>query len=181
MKMNAEEITALAEEAGFFESGWLEIGALAYEQEIRTLCEGNMCRCYNTTWACPPAVGTLDECRERVNRYAHMLLFSNKYPLKSSFDLKGMMAAMKEFKDLTDRFHALLLPRLEDFMLLGNESCGRCAKCTWPNEPCRFPDRLHHSIEGYGFNVTKLAKKAGLRYNNGPNTVTYFGALLYND
>jgi hypothetical protein len=40
---------------------------------------------------------------------------------------------------------------------------------------------LHHSIEGYGILVSELAKKAGVNYNNGENTITYFGSLLFND
>ena len=61
------------------------------------------------------------------------------------------------------------------------EGCEKCKKCTYPDAPCRFPERLHHSLEGYGFNVSKLAAKAGLHYIGGPNTITYFGAVLYNE
>ena len=37
---------------------------------------------------------------------------------------------------------------------------------------------VHHSIEGYGFQIYELAKAAGIKYNNGENTVTFFGGLL---
>jgi len=35
------------------------------------------------------------------------------------------------------------------------------------------------SLEGYGFIVSELAESAGIRYHNGANTVTYFGALCF--
>ena len=35
-------------------------------EEIRHICEGNLCRNYGKTWACPPAVGTLEACRENA-------------------------------------------------------------------------------------------------------------------
>lgn len=38
---------------------------------------------------------------------------------------------------------------------------------------------LHHSIEGYGFNIYELVKAAGMKYNNGENTV--FDKLVSND
>ena len=57
--------------------------------------------------------------------------------------------------------------------------CGRCASCTYPDAPCRFPEELYHSLEGYGFNVSELAGQAGIRYMNGPSTVTFLGAVLY--
>lgn len=40
---------------------------------------------------------------------------------------------------------------------------------------------MAHSIEGYGLSVPQLAEAAGMRYSNGPNTVTFFGAILYRE
>lgn len=172
-------IETIAQKVGFFEYGYVEIEKLQFYPEVRKICEGNSCRNYGASWACPPAVGTLDECRERVNRYDKMLLFSQVYTLEDSFDLEGMAAGLRDFKDLTDRFHQKIGDSLSDFLLLSNEGCGRCAQCTYPEEPCRFPELLHHSLEGYGFHVGELARAAGIRYNNGSNRVTFFGALLF--
>ena len=96
-------------------------------------------------------IKTIAECKARVNQYDKMLLFSQAYKMEDSFDFERMV-----------------------------ERCGRCSKCTYPDAPCRFLQFLHHSLEGYGFIVNELAKEAGIRYNNGSNTVTYFGALLFN-
>jgi hypothetical protein len=35
------------------------------------------------------------------------------------------------------------------------------------------------SLEAYGVNVSALASAAGMKYINGQNTVTYFGAVLF--
>jgi hypothetical protein len=35
-------------------------------------------------------------------------------------------------------------------------------------------------LEGCGIFVSKLAAQAGVNYINGANTVTYFGAVMYN-
>ena len=55
--------------------------------------------------------------------------------------------------------------------------CEVCAKRT--GEPCRHPDLMTTSLETYGVNVSKLAPAAGMKYINGQNTVTYFGAVLF--
>lgn len=166
--------------AGIFtETGYVEIDSLKYHPEIRAICEGNSCRSYGTCWACPPGVGTLEECEERVRQYDHFLLLSKKYTLKNSFDLEGMRFGMMDFKEAVDVFEEEIRGILPNYRLLSNEGCGRCKKCTYPEAPCRFPDKLHGSLEGYGFIVTELAKAANMRYNNGPNSVTFFGALLY--
>ena len=149
-------------------------------EEVRKTCE-NGCRGYGKSWACPPAVGTVDECRERAQSYDKMLVFSGKYELNDSFDFQGMSAAMKSFKTIARRLDDGVKPLLDEYLMLSNEGCGVCIDCTYPDEPCRFPDRLHHAIEGYGILVGDLVKMAGINYNNGKNTVTFFGALLYNE
>ncbi|MBE6032659.1 MAG: hypothetical protein E7224_05645 [Clostridiales bacterium] len=53
-------------------------------------------------------------------------------------------------------------------------------KNTVPDAPCRFPEELSPSVEGYGIFVTPLAKKAGIPYYGGPDTVTYFGLACFN-
>jgi len=36
---------------------------LMFSERVRYICETE-CPMYNTTWACPPAVGTVEECRQ---------------------------------------------------------------------------------------------------------------------
>ena len=64
----------------------------------------------------------------------------------------------------------------EKFLLLNNEGCTRCDECTYPDAPCRFPEKLYPSIEGYGFLVSALAKQAGIPYIGKPTELRYFGA-----
>ena len=59
----------------------------------------------------------------------------------------------------------------------GCRVCKVCAKKT--NEPCRFPELAMRSLEAYGIHVSKLAEAAGMKYINGSDTVTYFGAVLF--
>ncbi len=107
------------------------------------------------------------------------MLFSGKYDLEDSFDFEGMTAAMKDFKFLVNRLHGEIENIHTDYMVLSNEGCINCESCTYPDAPCRHPDRAHGAIEGYGIWVSELAKQAGINYINGKDTVTYFGALLY--
>lgn len=172
-------IEKIAAETGFSEFGYVKVETLHFNQEIRTICEENTCRNYASSWACPPAVGTLDACRERVQQYDKMLLFSKAYQLEDAFDFEGMVSGLQDFKQVVDRFHQSLQTCLPAFLLLSNEGCKRCPVCTYPDAPCRFPQLLHHSLEGYGFIVSELAKEAGIRYHNGADTVTFFGALFF--
>jgi predicted metal-binding protein len=110
-----------------------------------------------------------------------MIVFSGKYDIDSSFDFEGMMSALKAFKTIVNALDDDLRLKISGYLLPGNEGCGACKDCAYSDNPCRFPDKMRHSIEGYGVYVTKLAQQAGITYNNGENTITYFGALLYNE
>ena len=71
----------------------------------------------------------------------------------------------------------LALPRVLHLGVGGCRMCEVCAKRT--GEPCRHPDLAVASLETYGVNVSKLAPAAGMKYINGKDTVTYFGAVLF--
>ena len=167
-------------ETGAHEFGFAEPSGIEYLQMIRDICAENSCRQYGKTWACPPAVGTIEECRDRCLKYDTMLVFTGLYFLNGSFDFEGMKNGMHDFKGIADRVDEALAPYLDDYLVLSNESCDRCKTCTYPDAPCRFPEKLHHSIEGYGILVSDLAKQSGVKYNNGAGTVTFFGAVLFN-
>lgn len=152
---------------------------IVFGQEIRDICAGNGCGGYGKTWACPPYHGTVEECRERCLAFERALVFQAVYPLEDSFDYEGMIEAGREFKAVCRSVQALARASLTRFLILGNEGCGKCAKCTCPDSPCRFPEDLIPAVEGYGIYVNKLAESAGIKYINGANTVTYFGMLLY--
>lgn len=165
--------------AGVSQCGAIAPADLEFCEDIRKLCEGNVCRLYAKTWACPPAVGTVEECKARCLKYTKGLVFNAVYCLEDSFDYEGMAAGHREFKKLCDRVYALFKGNDSEFLLLSNEGCARCKTCTHPDAPCRMPQLLFPALEGYGINVMKLAGKAGMGYHNGENTVTYFGMVLY--
>ena len=66
-----------------------------------------------------------------------------------------------DFKDTVDRLADRIKPNFQEALILSNEGCGRCKTCIYPDAPCRFPDKLYPSIEGFGFIVSELAKLPG--------------------
>ena len=166
-------------ETGFQEAGVIPVERLTFHEEVRKICEENRCRSYGRTWACPPAAGSLEECRNRVMQYRYLHLFSKVCKVDDSFDFDSMLNGMKDFKSTARTLDRKLRGTMSNMLILSNESCDRCKECTYPYEPCRFPEDLHHAIEGYGFYVNELAEMAGIKYMNGPGTVTFFGAVLY--
>ena len=90
-----------------------------------------------------------------------------------------MVEGQKSAKHVLQKITENLRADGEKFMVLGCEGCGLCEKCTYPDAPCRFPEKAVPSVEACGINVVELAKKSGINYNNGSNTVTYFCVILF--
>ena len=63
-------------ESGVFQYGFVDTCKIRFTQEVRKMCEVNTCRQYGKTWACPPAIGTVEECQARVQQFDKMLVFS---------------------------------------------------------------------------------------------------------
>jgi predicted metal-binding protein len=163
------------------EGGEIATAELCFSSALVAACETNVCGHYNRSWTCPPVVGTLEEQREKILAYTKAFVFTTKHILEDSFDYEGMTKGRERHTGLT----LLLREKLGTFPVYGAGSCPWCsfldpgASCSFPS-PCPFPEKKLSSIEAAGINVTELSKTAGLRYNNGPNTVTYFSFVLYN-
>ena len=121
----------LLDQAGVFQSGLVDTAGMRFEQAVRDMCAVNTCQKYNTSWACPPAVGTVEECRARIQQYEKFLLFSVKYDLEDSFDYEGMMAGASAFKETCRALDNKLRPLLGNYLMLSNEGCGLCKECTY--------------------------------------------------
>lgn len=173
-----EKLKEYLRSLGFNDCGAVNTAEVKFRQDIRGMCEVNTCRQYGKTWACPPAIGTVEECRDRVQKYEKMLVINGLYRLEDSFDYEGMTDGAKKFRQSSRALNEALRPYAGKYILLSNEGCDLCKECTYPDAPCRFPEKTMGSLEGYGIFVSELANQAGVKYNNGPCTVTFFGALI---
>ncbi len=139
-------------------------------------CKSNSCGNYGKCWTCPPLVGDPETLMSRVRAYRQAYVFSCVYPLEDSFDIEGMQAGKQSFEQTVFRIQDQLPPNA---WILGAGGCGRCPVCAArEGQPCRLPQKALISLEACGIFVSRLAQACGLKYNNGPNTVTYFGMVL---
>ena len=64
-------------------------------------------------------------------------------------------------------------------MTLSAGTCTLCKECTYPDAPCRFPDKRLVSMEAAGLVVSEVCTQAGIDYNHGPQTIAYSGCVLF--
>ncbi|HAT83211.1 Predicted metal-binding protein [Eubacterium pyruvativorans] len=176
--MDHQKLLQLAEQAGFEHSGELNIEALVLRQEVRDMCADNTCRRYGKCWSCPPACGSLEAIRRRIRKYTGGILLQTTRTLRDNFDVKTMLRAEQIHKD---RFHTLsrqariLYP---DCLPMAAGSCTICQQCTYPDRPCRFPDRMFPSMEACGLVINDVCRDSGMPYDYGAGTITYTSCIL---
>lgn len=175
----AEQAVAL----GAFKAGVIPISDVGFERSFRDMCESNACGNYGRCWMCPPNVGDIDTLMDQARSYDRVLVYQTVSPLEDSYDFEGMMAAAHRHSLLSRQLDQLCAREAPgDYLHLGAGGCHVCVTCAKvTGEPCRHPDLAMASLEAYGVNVSELAAASGMKYINGQNTVTYFGAVLFKE
>ncbi len=176
--MNYEDLTRLAEAAGFTAWGRLDAGTLEVKPEVRDMCAVNSCGVYNKVWSCPPGCGELEECSARLKKYGGGILVQTTGDIEDSFDFEGIMDIEADHKDHFTKMYAELRKAGVDVLALGAGCCRQCKTCTYPDAPCRFPEQMVSSMEAYGLVVLEVCKANDLQYYYGPNTMTYTSCFL---
>jgi predicted metal-binding protein len=95
--------------------------------------------------------------------------------------MEETLSTRGEHEKITRKIRACLEDNCQDVLALSTESCAICKDCTYPEAPCRHPDRMIPCIESYGILVTELAEKHEISFLNEGNVVTWFGLLLYQE
>lgn len=166
-------------ELGITLFGEIATEAIVFNPVFRDACATNQCGKYGSNWACPPGVGTPEDLAARARRFTRGLVIQTVWPLTDAFDLEGMMDAAARHNALFRRVAARVAAHLTPTLALSAGACELCNSCTYTRgEPCCLPDQAIASLEAYCIDVAALLDAAGLRYNNGPDTVSYVGLIL---
>ena len=150
---------------------------LVFTERVRHICRTE-CSMYGTTWACPPAVGTVEQCREACLAYPEFLLISTVTEVPDIENLEQTLATRRDHEAVTRQVAQLMREQGCALRVLSTESCAICGQCAYPNGPCRHPELMLPCVESQGILVTDLAEKCGMEFFNG-NIVTWFSVLLY--
>ncbi len=179
--MRYTQIEEFARESGFTRTAYLDPKTLVLKPEVRQMCQSNSCGMYDKRWSCPPGCGSLEDCARRVGRYRHGILVQTVGELEDELDGEGMMDAERRHKENFLKMNALLREHHTDVLALGAGCCTLCKTCTYPDAPCRFPEKQISSMEAYGLVVLEACKANNLPYYYGKCTISYTGCFLYND
>ena len=109
--MNRELIEQQLSALPLAQYGWIETAELEFSERIRRVCEQE-CPMYGKTWACPPAVGTVGECRARCLSYPHALYLTTLTEVSDIANLDETLATRAPHEAVTREALAILKPHV---------------------------------------------------------------------
>ena len=105
--------------------------------------------------------------------FVHNLIFIKQRPFETVEETAKIHDS--RFLDLVAQLRETDL----EFMPLGAGTCLICPECTYPDAPCRYPDKQIVSMEAAGLVVNDVCKQADIPYNHGQDTIQFSSCILY--
>lgn len=166
---------------GFEQAAELKIASLEFLPEVRAMCSENRCGSYGKRWTCPPGCGTLQQISDKAKVYKHGILIQTVKTLEDEFDWETMMETEKLQKKRMEQFVGFMQSQCRQCLPMSSGTCCICEECTYPDRPCRFPDKAWSSMEAYGLLVQDVCIRSGLNYYYGKQMISYTGCVLYKE
>lgn len=176
--LDYDKLFKTAEECGFNSWGKLDTSTFEFLPEVRDMCKANTCGKFNKSWACPPACGSLEEMKNRAEKYKYGIIVQTVGQLEDSLDWEGIQEAAENQAKSFAKMWDILAIEYPGLLAMGTGTCTKCEKCTYPDAPCRFPDRVAASMEGCGLVVSNVCTANNVPYNHGKDTICYTGCFL---
>jgi predicted metal-binding protein len=144
----------------------LDVKKINPMESVRLKCLVPLCEFYDACKICPPNIPGVAEFREKI-------INIEDYHTDYSAELK-----------LAETVSALELAAFQqgNYLAMGLcvGGCKLCPQCAPPGEPCRHPFKARPSPEGFGIDITGLAREAGVPLEWPPKEyVNFLGLLLF--
>lgn len=152
---------------------------LEFTDRIRTICETE-CPMYGKTWACPPGVGSVEECEKKCLSYENCLMIATITEVADISDINETLATRPEHEKITNQVRDILRELGENPYVLSTEACSICERCAMLDGlPCRMPGKMHPCVESHGINIIPTLEQCGIEFQYGQNVVTWVSLLFY--
>ncbi len=172
------KVVELAKEHGFECIGTTTADKLRVREEVRDMCSADKCKSYDQNWACPPACGTIEHFRDEIAKRKDVVVFQTVGELEDEFDIDTMIDTSELHKERIPEFVKDVREHIPDCLVLAAGACTICDKCSYPDNPCRFPSRMFVSMEASGLVVSDVCTAADIPYNHGSDHIAYVSCIV---
>ena len=179
--INREELEQQLSPLPLYVYDHIDPASLEFSERVRWICE-HECPMYGKTWACPPAVGSVRDCKAKCAQYQNCLMISTITEVNDISNIEETLATRPEHEKVTNQVRQLLRQQGAEPYVLSTEACTLCQRCAYlDGQPCRYPEKMHPCVESHGINLLGVLADQGLEFQYGENVVTWFSLLYYND
>ena len=179
--LNREILENQLAEFPLFAYGFLDPKKLEFTQRVRYICQSE-CPMYGKSWACPPAVGSVEECEKKCFAFSDCLMIATITEVADIANIEDSLATRGEHEALTNEIADLLRQQGVEPYILSTEACAECERCAYlDGQPCRFPERMHPCVESHGINIVPAMEDLGIPFISGENLVTWVSLLLFTE
>ena len=179
--LNRELLENQLAEFPLFAYGFVDPKSLDFTQRVRYICQSE-CPMFGKSWACPPAVGSVEACKEKCVAFIDCLMIATITEVSDIANLEETLATRGAHECLTNEIADLLRQQGVKPYILSTEACAECERCAYlDGQPCRFPERMHPCVESHGINVVPAMEEIGIPFISGENLVTWVSLLLFTE
>ena len=179
--MDREKLEAQLSELPLYVYTYIDPKALDFSDRIRYICKAE-CPMYGKTWACPPGVGTVPECKAKCLQYNACLLIGTITEVVGEPSMEQSLATRPEHEALTNQVRELFREQGIEPYILSTEACAACERCAYlDGQPCRLPERMHPCLESHGINIIPTLEENGLDFIFGLDVITWYSMLFFNE
>ena len=144
--LNRELLENQLAEYPLFAYGFLDPKTLDFTQRVRYICQSE-CPMFGKSWACPPAVGTVEDCQKKCFAFSDCLMIATITEVADIADIEDSLSTRGEHERLTNEIADLLRRQGIAPYILSTEACAECERCAYlDGPPCRFPERMHPCV-----------------------------------
>ena len=174
-----EQIESKILELPLMQYEWISPEELTFKEEVRQICKQE-CPMYGKSWSCPPAVGTVEECRLRCLNYSGAFLFTTIAEVTDIANMEETLQTRFDHEEITRSLGKIFQEEGAEVKLLSSESCAICESCAYcEGKNCRHPEYMIPCIESHGILVTELAEKYGIDFLAEGNVVPWFSIIFF--
>ena len=129
--MNQEKIEEGLTQFPVCEYAFINIADITFLDQVRYICKTE-CPQYGKSWSCPPAVGTVEECKKRCSQYTGGFIFTSmrRSPVRYGICLQNrqkryrccLRSPVPSVKNVPIRMHPAVIRRRCFHVLKATES-----------------------------------------------------------
>ena len=114
--MTQTEIEEYITQFPIYQYAFVKPEDIEFNDRVRQICKKE-CSRYGASWSCPPAVGTVEVCKERCMNYDHVLFFSSIAEVDNIMDMDETLKTKSEHEKIDQEHFLYSLMTIDDSLI----------------------------------------------------------------